>query len=98
MTFNPFLRPWVAHQPNSQAGHGLIQQPGEVPNVVWQTRSFEPTSYEVSLGDALEIVFDQGAAELSTLTAGLNRLGVRTPDGEVWNEERLAEQLRLLAQ
>lgn len=98
VNFNPSLKPWRAPQPNNVAGKGVIEQPGQVENIVWQTRKAEPTRYENDLGDALEQVFESGAIELDEVVAGLNRIGFRTPDGEMWDEQRLAAQFRQLAE
>jgi hypothetical protein len=97
VNFNPFLKPWLAPQPNNVAGKGVIEKPGETGNMVWQTRKAEPTQYENDFGDALEKVFEAGAVELHEVVAGLNNAGFRTPEGSQWNEERLAAEFRLLA-
>jgi hypothetical protein len=98
VNFNPWLKPWLAPQPNNVAGKGVIEQPGQTENMVWQTRKAEPTQYENDFGDALEQVFEAGAAELDEVVAGLNRIGFRTPEGAAWNAERLAAEFRLLAE
>ena len=97
MNFNPFLKPWQAPQPNNVAGKGVIEQPGKMENMVWQTRKAAPTEYENDFGDALEQVFDGGATELGEVVDGLNRIGLRTSDGAAWTAERLTTELRLLA-
>ncbi len=61
VNFNPFLKPWLAPQPNNVAGKGVIEKPGETENFIWQTRKAEPTQYENDFGDALEKVFEAGA-------------------------------------
>ena len=96
--FNPSLKPWLAPQPNNVAGKGVIEKPGEAQNLVWQTRKAEPTQYENDFGDALEKVFEAGAAELEEVVAGLNRVGFRTPEGATWTAERLTAEFRLLAE
>ena len=98
VTFNPWLKPWLAPQPNNVAGKGVIEKPGEAENFVWQTRKSEPTQYENDFGDALEHAFEAGAAELDEVVAGLNRIGFRTPEGAAWDEARLAAELRRLAE
>ena len=98
VNFNPHLKPWLAPQPNNVAGKGVIEKPGETDNMIWQTRKAVPTQYENDFGDALEQVFEAGAAELHEVVAGLNGIGFRTPDGAQWSEERLAAELRLLAE
>ncbi|REE07573.1 hypothetical protein B0G71_8104 [Paraburkholderia sp. BL27I4N3] len=98
LNFNPFLKPWLAPQPNNVAGKGKIEIPGEVENHIWQTRKAEPTQYENELGDALERVFETGAIELDDVVAGLNRIGLRTPDGAPWTVERFRAEITALAQ
>jgi len=98
VNFNPHLKPWLAPQPNNVAGKGVIEQPGQVENLIWQTRKAEPTQYENDFGDALEKVFDAGALELDEVVEGLNRIGFRTPEGAPWNAERLAAEFRLLSE
>ncbi|RDU99867.1 recombinase-like helix-turn-helix domain-containing protein [Trinickia dinghuensis] len=98
VNFNPWLKPWLAPQPNNVAGKGVIEKPGETENFVWQTRKAEPTQYENDFGDALEQAFEAGAAELDEVVAGLNRIGFRTPEGAAWDETRLAAELRRLAE
>jgi hypothetical protein len=97
VNFNPMLKPWLAPQPNNVAGKGVIEQPGQQENMIWQNRKAEPTQYENDFGDALEQVFEAGAVELDDVVAGLNRIGFRTPEGSPWNAERLAAEFRLLA-
>ncbi len=81
---NPFLKPWQAPTPNNVAGKGHIEQPGQMGNIVWQTRATAPTAYENALGDALVQVFGEGAESLDEVVAGLNRIGLRMPDGGPW--------------
>lgn len=98
LNFNPFLKPWRAPQPNNVAGKGVIEKPGRIENMVWQTRKAEPTQYESDLGDALETVFESGAVELGDVVAGLNETDFRTPEGNHWSEERLAAEFKQLAE
>jgi hypothetical protein len=98
VNFNQFLKPWHAPQPNNVAGKGVIEQPGQVENLVWQTRKAEPTQYENDFGDALEKVFESGALELDEVAVGLNRVGFRTPDGNTWDAARLAAEFQRLAE
>ena len=54
------------------------------------------TSYEDRLGDALEVLLEQGADGLDALAEGLNRLGVAPPAGGAWSAASLeAEFARL---
>jgi hypothetical protein len=58
---NPELKPWQSPAPNNVAGKGQIEEPGQMKNIVWQTRAAAPSAYENALGDALEAVFGAGA-------------------------------------
>jgi hypothetical protein len=98
VNFNPYLKPWLAPQPNNMAGKGVIEQPGQTENFIWQTRKAEPTQYENDFADALEQVFEAGAVELDDVVAGLNRIGFRSPEGAPWTPERLAAEFRRLAE
>ncbi|AJW94342.1 MULTISPECIES: recombinase-like helix-turn-helix domain-containing protein [Burkholderia] len=98
VSFNPDLQPWRAPEPNQVAGKGRIEIPGQVPNLVWQTRKAEPTPYENDLGDALERVFESGAVELDEVVAALNRVGSRAPDGSAWTLERFRAEMAALAE
>ena len=52
--------------------------------------------YENRLGDALEKVMEQGADDLPAIAAGLNELGLLSPQGAVWTADSLrAEFARL---
>lgn len=94
---NPYLKPWVQPHPNRVAGKGTIEQPGRVPNIVWQNRSTAPTEYENQLGDALERVFESGATELAEVVAGLNELGMRTAEGGTWTATAFEREMQRLA-
>lgn len=98
MTFNPNLTPWKQPVPNKVAGKGLIQKPGEVQNLVWQTRSAEPTSYELSLSAALIEAFGSGAEERSEVVSHLNAQGVFSPNGSPWTEASFEQEMERLAQ
>ena len=76
VNFNPFLKPWLAPQPNNVAGKGVIEKPGETDNFIWQTRKAEPTQYENDFGDALEQVFEAGALELHEVVERLESRGL----------------------
>lgn len=94
--FNPRLTPWVRPAPNNVAGKGYIERPGQVENIVWQTRATAPSAYENALGDALEQVFAAGAESLADVVAGLNRLNLRMPTGDPWTDESFAAELARL--
>jgi hypothetical protein len=96
MNHNPYLKPWKAARPNNVAGKGQIEVPGEVENMVWQTRMDEPSAYENALGDALEEVFEAGATTLDEVVAGLNQRRFRRADGSAWTTDQFeAEMARL---
>ena len=96
MDYNPHLKPWSKPLPNSAAGKGTIEKPGEVENLVWQNRSAEPSGYELSLADTLEIIFGEGVDDLEGLVGRLNELGSQTPDGNAWTPDSFeAEMARL---
>jgi hypothetical protein len=96
MSFNPYLKPWQAAQPNNVAGKGQIEVPGQVPNIVWQNRAAAPTDYENALGDALEKVFADGAETSEQVVAGLNAMAFRTTAGDAWTTAAFeAEMARL---
>ncbi|MSQ72534.1 MAG: hypothetical protein EXR27_14775 [Betaproteobacteria bacterium] len=97
MNHNPHLKPWRQPQPARVAGKGAIETPGEVANIVWQTRSAEPTEYENQLGDALEAVFESGVATLPDVVAKLNDLGMFAPDGSRWSEDSFQIEIKRLA-
>lgn len=81
---NPYMAPWEKPMPNNVAGKGTIELAGSAPNLIWQNRAAPPSSYEDSLGDALEKVFEEGAETLEQVVQGLNALGIRLPDGRPW--------------
>jgi hypothetical protein len=82
--YNPHLSPWLEPHPNNVAGKGHIEVPGQATNFVWQTRPAAPSAYENALADALEQVFEAGAETLQQVVDGLNRLHLRSPDGQPW--------------
>lgn len=93
---NPSLKPWQTPTPNNVAGKGHIEVPGQARNIVWQNRAAPPTAYENALGDAFESVFEQGAQTLEQVIEGLNKVGIRTPDGQPWTVASFeAEMARL---
>lgn len=96
MTFNPYLKPWQASQPNNVAGKGTIEVPGKVENIIWQNRAAVPTTYENALGDALERAFSGGAESLEQVVEALNAEAFRTADGHAWTAASFeAEMARL---
>ena len=55
--------------------------------VVHQSRSADPTPYEMKLAGSMEEVFGRGDHSLEALIAGLNDLGIPGPDGKPWTAE-----------
>ncbi len=86
LNYNPYLREGAPRR-EQRVGNGVIDVPGRVENIVWQTRTRPPTEYENRLGDALEQVFEAGAVALEDVVAKLNDMGVRTEDGRRWTAE-----------
>ena len=95
--FNPDLAPWEPISPNNVAGKGRVERPGQVANLVWQTRAAEPTPYENQLGDSLEAAFLGGAKTPADIVAVLNVRGPRNPaGGDVWTEDAFLAEMRRL--
>ena len=96
MNFNPYLKPWQPAQPNNVAGKGKIDVPGQVANIVWQTRATEPADYENALGDALEQAFAAGAETIDAVVSHFNAQSFRTAAGTAWTAALFeAEMARL---
>ncbi len=96
MNFNPFLKPWEAAEPNNTAGKGVIEIPGQVSNIIWQTRATEPSTYENALGDALEKAFEAGASSLDEVVQNLNAQAFRNADGSAWTVEAFRAEIARL--
>lgn len=93
---NPGLQPWKSPAPNNVAGKGEIEEPGQMKNIIWQTRAAAPTPFENALGDALEVVFGAGAETAEQVAAGLNANGFRRADGSVWTAEAFESDMARL--
>lgn len=52
-----------------------------------QTRTHEPTDWELQLADAIENAFAKGAHDLDALIAALNASRVRPRNGGQWRAE-----------
>ncbi len=63
-------------------------------DIVWQTRSSEPTAYENALGDALERILGDGVHDLAGICGRLNEVGVKAPDGSVWTESMFEAEIK----
>lgn len=59
-----------------------------------QSRTTDPTPYEVKLAGAIEEVFAGGAHELDALVAGLNLLEIPSPSGEPWTTESFTSEMQ----
>jgi len=96
VNYNPHLQPWLAAQPNNVAGKGQIEVPGQLPNIIWQSRAALPSAYENALGDVLERVFADGAVSIDQVVAGLNAQAFRSAEGGQWTSASFeAEMARL---
>ena len=80
----------------TEAGQGHIERPADVDNLVWQTRAAPPDDYAGRLCDALETLFIAGISDLPGIVSGLNEVGLRTPAGEPWTEQRFCAEMRRL--
>ena len=63
-------------------------------DIVWQTRSSEPTAYENALGDALERILADGVHDLPGICGRLNEIGVKAADGSAWTESVFQAQMK----
>ncbi|GAA3172272.1 MULTISPECIES: recombinase-like helix-turn-helix domain-containing protein [Streptomyces] len=63
---------------------------------VHQSRTREPTPYEIKLARTLEEIFTRVGHELTDVVAGLNARQVRTPDGEPWTERSFRDEMHRL--
>lgn len=61
-----------------------------------QSRSHEPTEWEISLAGALESAFAKGAYEISELIAALNASRVRPRNGGDWTEQGFRKTIQEL--
>ena len=61
-----------------------------------QTRTSDPTSYELKLAGAIEEVFGSGRHDLAGVVDGLNDMGVSGPGGERWTEESFTAEMQRL--
>ncbi len=61
-----------------------------------QSRTNEPTDWELALAAALESAFTKGAHELDGLVAELNASRVRPREGGVWTADVFTSTMREL--
>lgn len=64
--------------------------------VTHQTRTADPTAYELKLAGAIEEVFGTGRHDLPGLLSGLNDMGVLAPGGAPWSEESFRAEMQRL--
>ena len=86
LDFNPALPESRQFTPPAEGGNGNIHKPGDYPNLIWQTRSRVPESWELQLIATLETLFEQGAETLGELVSGLNGVRMYDQQGEPWSE------------
>ncbi len=87
LDFNPALPESRQFTPPAEGGNGNIHKPGDYHNLIWQTRSRVPESWELELIATLETLFEQGAENLTQLVDGLNALKMHDRQGDAWSEE-----------
>lgn len=63
---------------------------------VHQSRTHEPSPYEVKLARVLEEVFAHVGHDLPDVVLGLNDRNVYAPDGEPWTQESFTTEMRRL--
>ncbi|MSQ18900.1 MAG: hypothetical protein EXR39_04930 [Betaproteobacteria bacterium] len=93
--FNPYLAPQAAADHDLRKG--AIERPADAKNMPWQTRPAMPTDYENRLGDALEVIFENGATDLQAVIAALNATDIRSPMGTAWTAPLFEAEMRRLA-
>ena len=91
---NPYLAVRSAPAADRDIGKGSIEHPADALNIPWQTRPAAPTEYENRLCDALVRVFEQGAADLPAIVAGLNATGIRSSDNREWTAALFEAEMR----
>ena len=96
MDYNPNLKHRQLPEANKVAGKRNIERPGQVINIVHQTRATSPTDYENELGQALEEIFSDNVIELEIIISRLNEMGVQTHSGAAWTEESFRSEMKRL--
>ena len=96
MDYNPNLKNRQLPEANNGACRGNLEHPGEVINIVHQTRATSPTDYENELGQALEKIFSDNVIELENIISRLNEIGVQTHSGSAWTEESFRSEMKRL--
>ena len=94
LEFNPALPESRQFTPPKEGGNGTIHKPGDYQNLIWQTRSRAPESWELSLiaqletlfEQGVETLFEQGVETLPALVERLNAVKMHDQQGEAWSE------------
>ncbi|WP_353941522.1 recombinase-like helix-turn-helix domain-containing protein [Streptomyces sp. HUAS MG91] len=63
---------------------------------IHQSRTHEPSPYELKLAATLEEVFTKVGSELADVVRGLNDRQVHAPDGTPWTEESFTAEMHRL--
>jgi hypothetical protein len=61
-----------------------------------QSRSHEPTQWQLELASVVENIFSKGAHDLDALVEGLNGSRVRPLDGGQWTADKFTSLMREL--
>ena len=95
-TFNAMLSPWQKATPSPDAGKGRYFQPGTEPNLRWQTRTAEPTTYESDLAETMVKVYEDGGRTPHEFADGLNQRNCLSSSGQEWTAESIAAEMSRL--
>ncbi|MBO1331836.1 recombinase-like helix-turn-helix domain-containing protein [Streptomyces sp. VRA16 Mangrove soil] len=63
---------------------------------IHQSRTREPSPYELKLAATLEEVFTEEGHELADVVRGLNTRQVHAPDGAAWTEDSFRAEMHRL--
>jgi hypothetical protein len=61
-----------------------------------QSRTQEPTQWQMELASAIESIFAKGTHSLDDLVDGLNGSRVKPPDGGAWTADKFTALMREL--
>ena len=61
--------------------------------VIHQSRTADPSPYEIKLAKAIEAVFGSGVHDLDGLVKGLNGSGIHAPDGQEWTTDSFTAEM-----
>ncbi len=89
--YNPFLGKGRAV--GTKGGPDTIERPGDVDNIVFQTRGAPLDAFEDGLADVLMAVFAAGAEEIDDVVAGLNAAGSVDRAGAAWTARSFTDQM-----